>query len=310
MAQLLESFPPDYKPSVRISELPASAHMDEILAVLDRDGGVILSDLVTLEQLASIDDEIEAYMTKDNRDDDEGFFKTLIPQETVLIGGLVGKSDTLAKICGEHPALEALRREILTDVGTRKVEGYDLPYHIEPLLSVSLSFRVGYGAVRQRLHRDDGTHLIEHESKPYHLKNSAQLGCLIAAVETTQASGATMFIPGSHRWDDRREPRLDEVTFAEMKPGAALVFLAACWHGAGHNSVPGFTRVLHGLFFCRGTLRTQENQFLAVPRSKALTMSPQMLSLLGYKQPGAALGMVENGDPMLDLPGFIAAANR
>jgi hypothetical protein len=56
-------------------------------------------------------------------------------------------------------------------------------------------------------------------------------------------------------------------------------------------------------------MRTQENQFLAIPRSKALTMSPKMLNLLGYKQPTAALGMVENGDPMLDLAGVIQAAN-
>jgi ectoine hydroxylase-related dioxygenase (phytanoyl-CoA dioxygenase family) len=94
-----------------------------------------------------------------------------------------------------------------------------------------------------------------------------------------------------------------------MKPGAALIFLAACWHGAGRNSVPGCTRVLHGLFFCRGTMRTQENQFLAIPRSKVLKMSPKMLNLLGYKQPTAALGMVENGDPILDLQGVLNAAN-
>ena len=94
-----------------------------------------------------------------------------------------------------------------------------------------------------------------------------------------------------------------------MKPGSALVFQAACWHGAGHNSVPGFTRVLHSLFFCRGTMRTQENQFLAIPRSKVLKMTPKMLNLLGYKQPAAALGMVENGDPMLDLATVVAAAN-
>ncbi|KAL8727342.1 MAG: hypothetical protein Q9166_006110 [cf. Caloplaca sp. 2 TL-2023] len=307
MDQLPEPFPPNYKPSTRIAELSASAPIEEILSVIDRDGGVILNNLVSFEELKSIEKELERYVKRD-RDEDEGFFKGLVPQETLLIGGLVGKSDTLAKIC-EHPVLEELRREILTDHGTRRIEKYDLPYHIDPLLSVSLSFRIRYGAARQRLHRDDGTHLIEHESKPYQLINSAQLGCLIAGVETTQANGATMFIPGSHRWDDQREPRLDEVTFAEMKPGAALIFLASCWHGAGHNSVPGFTRVVHGLFFVRGTMRTQENQFLAIPRSKALTMSPKMLKLLGYKQPAAALGMVENVDPMSDLAGFLKMAN-
>ncbi|KAL8999559.1 MAG: hypothetical protein Q9169_001648 [Polycauliona sp. 2 TL-2023] len=307
MDQLPESFPPNYRPSTYIGELSATAPLEDILSVIDRDGGVILNDLVSPEELGSIQQELGKFV-KGDRDEDDGFFKGLVPQETILIGGLVGKSDTLAKVC-EHPVLEGLRREILTDHGTRRIEKYDLPYHIDPLLSVSLSFRIRYGAVRQRLHRDDGTHLIEHESKPYRLNDAAQLGCLIAGVETTQANGATMFIPGSHRWDDRREPRLDEVTFAEMKPGAALVFLASCWHGAGHNSVPGFTRVLHGLFFVRGTMRTQENQFLAIPRSKALNMSPKMLSLLGYKQPAAALGMVENGDAMSDLAGFLKTAN-
>ncbi|KAI4248370.1 MAG: hypothetical protein L6R42_009274 [Xanthoria sp. 1 TBL-2021] len=212
MDQLPESSPPNYKPSTHIAELSASAPIEDILSVIDRDGGVILNSLVSSEELKSIEKELEKYV-KGDRDDDEGFFKGLVPQETILIGGLVGKSDTLAKIC-EDKVLEELRREILTDHGTRRVEKYDLPYHIDPLLSVSLSFRIQYGAVRQRLHRDDGTHLIEHESKPYQLNNAAQLGCLIAGVETTQANGATMFIPGSHLWDDKREPRLDEVTFA------------------------------------------------------------------------------------------------
>ncbi|KAL8960885.1 MAG: hypothetical protein Q9183_005389, partial [Haloplaca sp. 2 TL-2023] len=212
MDQLPEAFPSDYKPSTRIAELSASASIEEILSVIDRDGGVIINNLVSSDELGAIESELEK-STKGKRDEDEGFFKDLVPQETILIGGLVGKSDTLARIC-EHPVLEALRKEILTDHGTRRVEKYDLPFHIDPLLSVSLSFRMQYGAVRQRLHRDDGTHLIEHESKPYRLNNAAQLGCLIAGVQTTQANGATMFIPGSHRWDDKREPRLDEVTFA------------------------------------------------------------------------------------------------
>lgn len=227
MDQLPESFPLNFRPSTHIAELPVSTPIEVILSTIDRDGGVILNDLVSAEELEMIEKEIEKY-TKDDRNEDEGFFKGLVPQETMLIGGLVGKSDTLAKIC-EHPILEALRREILTDHGTRRVENFDLPYHIDPLLSVSLSFRIRYGAARQRLHRDDGTHLIEHESKPYELKKSAQFGCLIAGVETTQANGTTMLIPGSHRWDDKRQPRLDEVTFAGAF-SLSNIFMAYCLH--------------------------------------------------------------------------------
>jgi ectoine hydroxylase-related dioxygenase (phytanoyl-CoA dioxygenase family) len=95
-----------------------------------------------------------------------------------------------------------------------------------------------------------------------------------------------------------------------MKPGSALIFLASCYHGGGHNSTSSEVRKVHGLFFIRGTLRTEENQFLAVPRSKTLTMSDKMLSLLGYKKPTTVLGIVENEDPSLNLRCVLENANR
>jgi ectoine hydroxylase-related dioxygenase (phytanoyl-CoA dioxygenase family) len=87
----------------------------------------------------------------------------------------------------------------------------------------------------------------------------------------------------------------------EMEPGSILIFLGSCYHGGGHNSTANEMRKVHGLFFIRGTLRTEENQFLAVSRSTVMTMSDKMLSLLGYKKPTTVLGVVDNMDPSLDL---------
>jgi ectoine hydroxylase-related dioxygenase (phytanoyl-CoA dioxygenase family) len=95
-----------------------------------------------------------------------------------------------------------------------------------------------------------------------------------------------------------------------MEPGSALNFLASCYHGGGANQAPGEVRKMHGLFFIRGTLRTEENQFLAIPRSKVLTMSAKMLSLLGYKKPSTVLGIVENQDPSLDLEAVFDMQNK
>lgn len=86
-----------------------------------------------------------------------------------------------------------------------------------------------------------------------------------------------------------------------MEPGSVLIFLASCYHGGGHNSVPGDVRKMHGLFFTRGTFRTEENQFLAVPKSKVMTMSDKMLTLLGYRKPTTVLGVVDNTDPAENL---------
>lgn len=88
-----------------------------------------------------------------------------------------------------------------------------------------------------------------------------------------------------------------------MEPGSALVFMGSAYHGGGHNSVPNMRRIVHGLFFIRGTLRQEENQFLAIPHSKVLQMTPTMQNLLGYKKPDPALGLVDNRDPTTDLEG-------
>ena len=95
----------------------------------------------------------------------------------------------------------------------------------------------------------------------------------------------------------------------EMEPGSAFVFLGTVYHGAGHNTVPDQVRKLYGLFFIPGTLRPEENQFLAVPRSKVLGMSEKMLSLLGYKKPDTWLGIVNNGDPAENLVEVLNMAN-
>lgn len=94
-----------------------------------------------------------------------------------------------------------------------------------------------------------------------------------------------------------------------MDPGSAFVFLGTVYHGAGHNSVVDQVRKVYGLFFVPGTLRTEENQFLAIPRSKVLRMSDKMLSLLGYKAPGTYLGIVNNSDPAENLREILGMAN-
>jgi len=94
-----------------------------------------------------------------------------------------------------------------------------------------------------------------------------------------------------------------------MEPGSAFVFLGTVYHGAGHNSVVDQVRKLYGLFFVPGTHRTEENQFLAIPRSKVLGMSDDMLSLLGYKTPGTYLGIVNNSDPAENLREILEMAN-
>ncbi|KAJ9244421.1 hypothetical protein DTO280E4_1005 [Paecilomyces variotii] len=290
---------PSYHPKASITTVPASTPVDYIVAILERDGGVILKDLVSQDELDTIEEEVRPWSNKsrvhaDNATNGDAFH--IIPPQTTLVPGLVGKSKTVAQIC-ERPVLEGLRQKILLEEYVANREGHVEPTAISPLLSLSMSMNIGYGAPRQLLHRDDTIHGIRHRwnvFQPWSFKHVSQFACLIAGCEVTRENGATMFVPGSHKWDDDRWPTADDVSFAEMSAGSALIFLAAAYHGGGHNSVPGSVRTMHSLFFVRGNLRTEENQFLAIPRSKVREMSPKMLELLGYKKPTANLGLVDN----------------
>jgi hypothetical protein len=208
--------PTSYKPSVSASQIRSDAPIESILAIIERDGGVILTDFVSAEVLDAIDKELEPY-TKESTDslknapvkEELAFFS----ERTRVIPGLIGKSPTCAKIC-EHPTLEGLRRGILHDKIDVVWEDGPKQFDIEPLLSLSATFDIGYGAPRQRLHRDDYTHGARHGGGAFDLSKAGQFTVMVASTETTRENGATMFIPGSHKWDDNRMAQPDEVCFA------------------------------------------------------------------------------------------------
>ncbi|XXG96822.1 hypothetical protein Hte_003113 [Hypoxylon texense] len=297
---------PSYVPSVSLEKVQATVPVDDIINTLKRDGALILTDLVPSRDIAAVNDEIEPYILKARAETHDAY--DLIPEQTTMVPGVVGKSPTMARIA-EFKVIDQLRTRVLERRCTATWEDRTEEFVIGPLLNSSLTYHISHGGPRQRLHRDDMIHGIYHNGE-YSLSNETMLGFMIAGCKTTRNNGATMVIPGSHKWNHTRVPRIDEVCFAEMEPGSALVLLGTVYHGAGHNSVTGQVRKVYGLFFIPGTLRPEENQFLAIPRSRVLGMSDKMLSLLGYKKPETWLGIVNNGDPAENLQEVLQMANE
>jgi ectoine hydroxylase-related dioxygenase (phytanoyl-CoA dioxygenase family) len=205
-----QTIDPSYTPTTSIKSLPANAPIQEILEVIERDGGIILTGLVSAGQLTAVDEEVEAFQKSAPSTENSALH--IIPKETLVVPGLVGKSQTMAEIC-ELPVLDQLRASILQEQFTVIREDFVEENSIDPLLSISCTLHIGYGAQRQRLHRDDNVHGIRHADE-FNLQKSSQLGCLIAGTKTTRKNGATMFIPGSHKWDDERRPKMEEICFA------------------------------------------------------------------------------------------------
>ena len=218
---------PSYVPSVSLTKIPATAPIENIVAALERDGALILTDLISPQDTVSLNNELEPYIQAARASSHTAY--DLVPSQTIMVPGVIGKSPTMLKICEYDPVIDKLRTAVLRKKCTATWEDRTEEFEIGPLLNSSLTYHISYGGPRQRLHRDDMIHGINHQGHNhnhsdkkngdgvgdrYSLENETMLGFMIAGSKTTRENGATMVIPGSHMWDHMRVPRTDEVCFA------------------------------------------------------------------------------------------------
>ena len=95
------------------------------------------------------------------------------------------------------------------------------------------------------------------------------------------ANGATLVVPGSHRWEKQREPKEREKYPAEMPAGSELFWLGGTLHGAGAN-VSNDWRYGIALGYSVGWIRQEENIYLDVPPERAAELSPALRKAIGY----------------------------
>lgn len=116
----------------------------------------------------------------------------------------------------------------------------------------------------------------------------------------TVQNGATRFWRGSHRRQDEIILPEEEAEFAEMPPGAALLFLGSTLHGGSANLSRSARRGMI-VSYCLGWLKPYENQWLAYPPPVARRFSPELARLVGYFQHRPNLGNYEGRCPSILL---------
>jgi ectoine hydroxylase-related dioxygenase (phytanoyl-CoA dioxygenase family) len=130
---------------------------------------------------------------------------------------------------------------------------------------------------------------------------------VIALVDFTADNGATLVVPGSHRWEDDRYPELGELVPAAMPAGSAVIYLGNTFHAGGANTTRDSVRRGMHVSYCLGWLRTEENQALATPLAVARRLPPRAQQLLGFgvhddvEAGGGYLGTVELEAPIAVL---------
>lgn len=266
----------------RIETLDASTDADEVYSVLERDGCVIVRDMLPTDAIDAMMSELRpALDAKPTGRDD------FVGRRTKRLPALIAKSPRVGDFIADERILDIMDR----------VLG---PYCDNFTLSSNSLTVIGPGETPQPLHRDDSLYPFAHPSE-----RNSHCTAFWALSDFTEANGATRIVPGSHRWDDDRRPTEAEAVQAVMSRGSACIFLGATYHGGSRNVTEEEWRI--GMFagYILGWLRQEQNFYLTVPPEVARTLPEKVARLIGYSLHRPFLGFVyDMQDPYALLTGY------
>ena len=250
---------------VKLQTLPATASADEILETVQRDGALILQDMLDTAHLTRLREELTPYMdaTGSGTDEFAGF-------STTRTGALVARSAMIREMV-THPTLLTATKAFLE------------PYCLRFQLHLTQIIRLKPGQGKQMIHRDRwawGKYL--HGVEP-------QLNTIWALSDFTEENGATQVVPGSVSWPDDRKAEPEEICQAVMPKGSVLMYTGSVFHGGGENR-SDVDRIGINITYSLGWLRQEENQYLSCPPDVARNFEPALQDLLGYTIGSYALG--------------------
>ena len=258
--------------------LHAGATEEATIAILRRDGFVVLPDLLSAKDTNQLAHQLEPWFerTPRCRGDFYGW-------KTTRIGGLLSKAAMTQRLV-LNPRILAIAEALLK------------PHCDFVQLNLTQGVRVHPGERAQAPHSDE-------EMWPCATHGADWLiNVMWAMNDFTEENGATRLWPGSHAQALNRAIDPKASVPGVMERGSALVFLGSLTHGAGANyAAHARTGII--VSYCLGWLKTYENQFLAYPRDVARTFAPELQRLIGYQMHRPNLGGWEGQDPIEHLRG-------
>ena len=277
--------------TVTLTTVGPDVSAEDYLSVIERDGGVIVENLLEPDLLRRLNTELDGYIATHppgSRSDEE-LWQVFHGKKTIRFCGLAAKSPAFIEVL-LHPTLKAF------------ADHYLLPNCGSYWLNTSQTMIIGGGEPAQMLHRDEANWPHLPWSGP-----ELTVSSLFALNDFTEENGATLVAPGSHRWQDPgREARPEELTQAVMPAGSVLLYTGKVMHGAGANRTPDTWRRGMHVSFVLGWLRPEEHHSLAVPLEVARQLPEQAQHLLGYRSYhphpsvfGGRLGLVNFDDAAL-----------
>ncbi|MEV0464875.1 phytanoyl-CoA dioxygenase family protein [Nocardia tengchongensis] len=243
------------------------AVVDADLAALERDGYVILPDLLSPAELDEIRESVAPLLDRSGRNNFEG-------HATQRVYSVLNKTRSCDGIA-DHPRVLALLDRLF------------MPNYLLSMLQV-INIQPGENA--QMLHTDDGFYPLPRPRKP--------LGAatIWAIDDFTADNGATDVVPGSQLWGDELP---DESTPREpvvMRAGSCVFFGGTLWHGGGANRSAN-SRLALTAQYCEPWLRPQEAFTLSMTRDTVRAVSEDIRRMLGYSIHPPFIGQVDGMHP-------------
>ena len=169
------------------------------------------------------------------------------------------------------------------------------------LCRISPTIQIHFTGV-MHLMEGERSQLLHRDASPFSNPGPPVVVAAMWAVsDFTHENGATVLVPGSHRWPTNRKPKVEELRIAEMTAGSVLIYLGNLIHGAG-ACIKGQRTGLN-LQYSVGWLRQEENQYLAVDQRIARTFDDDLLSLMGYDLAQSHWGYVDQCHPLRFIRG-------
>ena len=247
-----------------IPELTADDPIDRIVDALDEAGCVVVAGALDRSPREAIRSELAPHLATARvvEDDDPDQF---YPGRTRRVTALVARSPTVTDELVAHPTTIGVCDAFLLPNGEF---GYQL--------HVTAALEVGPGARAQVLHREDDSFTFFAEPRP-----NLIVASMWAISEFRADNGATLVVPGSHRWPADRVATDAEIVQAEMAAGSVLFWLGSTLHGAGPSTAEDWR---HGviLTYSLGWLRQEENQYLDVPPERVEQLTPEIRRIVGF----------------------------
>ncbi|KAH6972865.1 hypothetical protein BKA56DRAFT_676670 [Ilyonectria sp. MPI-CAGE-AT-0026] len=286
--------PPHQAKNPEVTSLPASAPIEDIVKVIQQDGGIIIKGFLTDAEVDQIHEEAAPHYEKVGK-----YVGTLFPSGDPPLSGFAGKSPTFAHKGINHPTYRETAKALLREESYPFRDGKRYKCVSNPVLAVSEAFSRGRSAA-QPLHRDDMAQHFDHIEGS---GASSLLGLLVAGTKCTFENGATQVIVGSHLWPEGATTGPANralCSTCEMEKGDAVFIIGSIWHGAGANITDG-RRDIFSCHMVRGSYRADENQYLGISTEVIKTFEPEVQALLGYSISHPNCGHVDMKDPITIL---------